>query len=37
VQFIAVESGEPFDDFAADQVLLDNFRELIRPLADLRE
>ncbi len=29
VQFVVVEPGEPFDDFAADQVLLDNFRDIV--------
>jgi len=37
VQLVAVEPGEPFDDFAAHQMLLDDSRELIRPRAGLRE
>jgi hypothetical protein len=28
-QLVAVELGEPFDDFSADQVLLDDFRDIV--------
>ncbi|HJX10504.1 MAG TPA: hypothetical protein VJ733_08380 [Candidatus Binatia bacterium] len=32
-QFVAVELGEPFDDFAADQALLDDFRDVVHVYA----
>ena len=33
MQLVPVEPGEPFHDFAADQVLLDNFRDVVHVYA----